>query len=172
MVPVIETARLRLRAFQERDLEPQAETLRDAEVMRHLGGRPLAREDVWRRMLSGLGLWAMYGYGYWVVESREDGRYLGQVGFADFKRELEPSIEGLPEMGWILAPWAQGQGFASEAVAAGLGWAAEELPGRDVVAIIAPDNAPSIRVAEKAGFVEEARSSYHDGPILIFRRAA
>ena len=73
MVPVIETARLRLRGFQERDLEPQAETLRDAEVMRHLGGRPLAREEVWRRMLTGLGLWAMYGYGYWVAEGREDG---------------------------------------------------------------------------------------------------
>jgi RimJ/RimL family protein N-acetyltransferase len=170
VVPLIETARLRLRAFEERDLAPQGESLRDLSVMRHLGGQPLGREDVWRRMLSGLGLWAMYGYGYWVAEAREDGRYLGQVGFADYKRDIEPSIEGEPEMGWIFAPWAQGKGYASEAVAAGLDWIGRTLPGRDVVAIIAPENQPSIRVAEKNGFAREASSLYHGDPILIFRR--
>ncbi len=73
-------------------------------------------------------------------------------------------------MGWIFAPWAQGKGYASEAVAAGLDWIGAALPGRDVVAIFAPENQPSIRVAKKNGFIEEASSLYHSDPILIFRR--
>ena len=170
MVPIIETARLRLRSLQESDLDVQAAMLGDPEYMRFLGGHPLEREESWRKMLCGPGLWAMLGYGYWGIERREDGAYLGQVGFADFKRDVKPSVEGIPEMGWLLAPNAHGKGFASEAVAAALDWATTSLAGREIVAIIDPANAPSIRVAEKAGFSERETASYRGEPILLFRR--
>ena len=123
-------------------------------------------------MLAGPGLWTMLGYGYWVAERREDGAYLGQIGFADFKRDMRPSIEGLPEMGWIFAPQAQGQGYASEAVAGALGWADEALKAREIVAIISHANAPSIRVAEKGGFSLREEAVYKGEPILLFRRPA
>ena len=168
--PVVETARLRLRPFRAEDLGPHAATMADPQVMRHLGGTGLAREDAWRRLLTGLGMWAMFGYGYWAVERRSDGAWIGQVGFADFKRDMQPSIEGLPEMGWIFAPAAQGQGFASEAVAAGLGWADEVLQAPEIVAIIDPDNAASIRLAEKVGFSEQNDARYRGSRILLFRR--
>ena len=45
----------------------------DPLVMTHLGGQPLAREDAWRKLLCGAGLWGLLGYGYWAVERREDG---------------------------------------------------------------------------------------------------
>lgn len=170
MVPVIETARVRLRTFREDDLDAQAATLRDPRVMRHLGGAPLAREETWRRMLASPGLWAMLGYGYWAVERRDDGTYLGQAGFADFKRDITPSIEGIPEMGWIFAPHAQGQGYASEAVAAGLAWADAHLAASEYCCIIDPANAASIRVAVKAGFVEAEHTLYKGEPTIIFRR--
>ena len=169
-VPTIETARLRLRPFRESDLAGQAEILADPDVVRHLGGTPLSREDSWRRMLCAPGLWALLGYGYWEVERREDGAFAGQVGFADFKRDMQPSIEGLPEMGWILAPWAQGHGFASEAVAAGLAWAERTLAAPEIVAIIDPENSASIRVAEKTGFDVREDATYRGEPILLFRR--
>jgi RimJ/RimL family protein N-acetyltransferase len=168
--PVVETARLRLRPFRHEDIATHARIMGDPEVVRHLGGTPLTREEAWRRMLCSPGLWTVLGYGYWAVERKAEGDYVGQVGFADFKRDMEPSIEGLPEMGWIFAPWAQGQGLAGEAVAAALEWADEVLDAPDIPAIISAENAPSIRLAEKAGFAERSEALYRGEPILLFRR--
>ena len=53
--PVLETARLILRPFQASDLEAQARTMGDPEVVRHLGGTPFSREDTWRRLLCAPG---------------------------------------------------------------------------------------------------------------------
>jgi RimJ/RimL family protein N-acetyltransferase len=167
--PRIETERLVLRASEARDLDGHAAMLGDAQTMRYIAG-PLPREDAWRRLLQGRGLWAMLGYGYWTVARREDDLYIGQIGFADFKRDLLPSIVGLPEMGWLMVSAAHGQGLAAEAVRAALGWAETELKAPEVVAIIAPENAPSVRLAERTGFVRADETLYRDEPTLIFRR--
>jgi len=168
--PTLETERLRLRAFRPSDLDAQAATMGDSEVVRHLGGHPFSREETWRKLLTGVGLWPLLGFGYWAVERREDGAYCGQAGFSDFKRDLTPSIEGTPEMGWIFAPAMQGKGYASEACAAGLRWLDEALPGREATAIISHANAASIRVAEKVGFSVREEALYRGEPILLFRR--
>jgi len=168
--PVLETARLVLRPYQASDLEAQAKAMSDSEVVRYLGASPLSREDSWRRLLCAPGLWALLGYGYWAIVARDDGRYLGQLGFADFKRDMIPGIEGLPEIGWIFTPAAQGQGYATEAAVAALAWADEVLRAPETVAIIDADNAASIRVAEKCGFNENEPATYRGEPILLFRR--
>lgn len=142
----------------------------DPEIVRHLGGAPFSREDTWRRMLAGPGLWALLGYGYWAIERKADGAYLGQLGFADFKRDMTPSIQGLPEIGWIFALHAHGQGYASEGAAAALAWADAELQAPQIVAIIDADNGASIRVAEKCGFSVREQATYRDAPILLYRR--
>jgi RimJ/RimL family protein N-acetyltransferase len=170
--PVIETERLRLRGFRSDDLMPQLATWSDPEVVRFGGGAVLGREDVWRRMLCVGGCWSMLGYGYWAVERRDDGAWLGQVGFADLKRDMKPSIEGLPEAGWVFASFAQGQGYASEALAAALQWADRNLPGREIAAIIDPANLPSIRLATSHGFGSPEETIYKEEPILLFRRPA
>ena len=168
--PRLETSRLVLRPFAADDVDAQAAMMGDAVVMHHLGGQPLAREDAWRKLLNGHALWSLLGYGYWAITARDDGRYLGQLGFADFKREMTPAIEGLPEMGWIFAPAAQGQGYATEACLAALDWADMALPARETVAIIDADNTASIRVAEKCGFNKSEPATYRGEPILLFRR--
>jgi RimJ/RimL family protein N-acetyltransferase len=170
--PVLETPRLRLRGFRASDLDAQAAAMTDREVVRHLGGSPMSREETWRKILASPGLWALLGYGYWVVERLEDGAYLGQIGFADFKRDMVPNIEGIPEMGWIVARQAQGQGYAMEALLAALAWADEALGSGEVVAIISHENAPSIRIAEKGGFSVREEAVYKGEPILLFRRPA
>jgi RimJ/RimL family protein N-acetyltransferase len=43
------------------------------------------------------------GFGYWVAEEKETGKFVGEIGFADYKRNLEPSLKGVPEIGWVLA---------------------------------------------------------------------
>jgi RimJ/RimL family protein N-acetyltransferase len=172
VAPTIETARLRLRAFRADDLPAVAAIMGDPAVMRHIGGVALGREESWRRMCGLAGLWQLLGYGYWAAEEKASGRLIGQVGFSDFHRDLEPRIEGMPEMGWILSPAAQGQGFGLEAVEAALAWADRTLGPREVPAIIDPMNAPSIRLAEKAGFTLREDASYRGEPILLFRRPA
>ena len=146
MGPVIETARLRLRCFREEDWPAWSATLADPEVVRHLGGIQFTAEDSWRRILSAAGAWPVLGYGYWAVERKEDELLVGQAGFADFKRDMSPSIVGMPEMGWIFASASQGRGYATEAVLAALAWADEALRGREIVAIVDAANAASIRV--------------------------
>ena len=167
--PTLETARLRLRAHRLHDFEPIAAMSGDPAVMRHItGAQP--REEVWRRMLCGPGMWALLGYGYWVAERREDGAVIGQIGLADFRRDMEPAIEGLPELGYIFATAVHGQGYASEAARAILSWADARPRFGQIVAIIDPANAPSIRLAERLGFSSREDATYKGEPILLFRR--
>ena len=142
------------------------------DVVRHIGGKPFSREEVWSRILRGRGLWSMLGYGYWAAYHKDSGRFVGDVGFADFHRAFEPSIEGVPEMGWVLDPWCHGRGFASEAVGAALAWAQRTLDADEYSCIIDPGNGPSIRLARKVGFREVARTLYKGEPIIVFRRPA
>jgi RimJ/RimL family protein N-acetyltransferase len=168
--PVIETARLRLRGFRASDLDAQAAMNADHGLMRLVGGQTHSREDSWRRLLASIGMWVLLGYGHWLVERKEDGVFLGNVGLFDWKRDMTPSIEGEPEMGWFFAAHAHGRGYASEAVAAALAWADRALAGREVVAMINRDNAASIRVAEKAGFAPSGEANYKDETLLLYRR--
>jgi RimJ/RimL family protein N-acetyltransferase len=64
------------------------------------------------------GLWTLVGLGYWVARDRATGRFVGEGGLADFRRDLTPALGNAPEVGWVLAPWAHGRGLATEAVRA------------------------------------------------------
>ena len=169
-VPLIETARLRLRAHRAEDHAGCLAIWSDPEVVRYIGGQPSTTEEVWKRLLQYAGLWSLLGYGYWAVEEKAGGRYIGDIGYADFRREMQPSLQGMLEFGWVLAPQAHGQGYASEAVAAITEWGQVHFPERRVACIIAPENLPSIRVAEKAGFHLWQQTRYHDNPTLVFTR--
>jgi RimJ/RimL family protein N-acetyltransferase len=71
----------------------------------------------------------------------------------------------------VLRPSAHGQGIASEAVRALLAWGEVNIPvAQSFMCIIDPGNAPSIRVAEKMGFREIARTTYKNSPTIVFRR--
>jgi RimJ/RimL family protein N-acetyltransferase len=168
--PTLETARLILRPFRAADVDAQAAMMGDPEVMRHIGGQGLAREESWRKLLCGAAMWGLFGYGYWAVERRAGGAMIGQIGFADFKRGIDPAIETIPEMGWLFAAEAGGQGFATEAGRAALDWIDAALGPPQVAAIIDAANASSIRVAEKLGFSAREDAVYRDAPILLFRR--
>ncbi|HET6554941.1 MAG TPA: GNAT family N-acetyltransferase [Dyella sp.] len=170
VVPVLDTERLRLRAHRAEDHAERVAIWSDPEVTRFIGGRPLTGEEIWRRFLQYMGLWSVLGYGYWAVEEKSTGRYIGDIGFADFKRDLQPSLEGMLEFGWVLASHAHGKGYASEAVVAAIHWAEQHRPGMRAVCIIDPANQPSIRVAEKAGFKRWQESTYHGGPTVVFSR--
>lgn len=168
-VPVLLTPRLRLRGHVAGDLDATAAMWADERVVRDITGRPSSREEAWARLLRYAGLWTVLGFGYWLVEDRVGGSFLGEVGIADFRRDLEPSLEDTLEAGWVMHPAAQGRGIATEAMHAVLAWADRHID-RTSVCMIAPGNAASFRVAEKCGFVEFARAAYRGEPTVLLAR--
>jgi RimJ/RimL family protein N-acetyltransferase len=164
---VITTARLVLAPHRADDLDDSAAMWADPEVVRFIGGRPLAREEAWTRLLRNVGQWSLVGYGYWVARDR-DGRFVGEIGFGDFRRALDPPLLDAPEVGWVLARHAHGRGIATEAVRAVLAWGDARFARTQC--IIDPDHAASIRVATKCGFVEIARATYRDAPTVVLER--
>jgi RimJ/RimL family protein N-acetyltransferase len=168
--PTLETERLILREFRRDDLDAHAATLGDEEVMRHIGGKPVNREDSWRRLMSGVGSWQLLGMGPWAVELKSDGRMVGHCGFFQFDRDMTPSILGEPEMGWIFDRSVHGQGIAFEACSAALKWAEREIGAPSYPAIIDLENTPSIKLAERLGFVRQPDAVYRDAAIALFRR--
>jgi RimJ/RimL family protein N-acetyltransferase len=167
MAPTIETARLVLRAHRLTDFEDCAALWASPIVNRHFG-TPLTREEAWSKFLRYSGHWAMKGYGFWAVEEKATGLYVGEVGFADFMREIVPHMGEDPEAGWVLAAWAHGKGFATEAMRAAQ--ASMEPRAAHTFCIIAPENAESVRVAEKCGFRHTGEAVYRDRRILVFER--
>jgi RimJ/RimL family protein N-acetyltransferase len=168
--PTLESERLVLRAHRREDFPDFFAMWTDPEVFRFIGGRQFTREEVWMRLLRGVGHWRLMGFGFWIVEEKASGRLVGEVGLGDFMRVIEPSLEGAIEAGWVLAPWAQGRGYATEAMTAALAWMDAALKPARCACIIDPDNAASIRVATKCGFAPACETLYRDAPILMFER--
>ena len=123
----METERLVLRAHRVEDFPRCAALWSDPVVIRYIGGIPLTPEDVWKRLLQYAGHWLLLGFGYWVVEEKVTGNFLGEVGFADLKRAIEPPLGNSPEAGWVFASSAHGKGFATEAVQAIHIWGANHF---------------------------------------------
>jgi RimJ/RimL family protein N-acetyltransferase len=168
--PLIETERLLLRPFTAQDLDAHAATLGDEQVMLHIGGKALNREDSWRRLLCGVGMWQLMGIGPWAVEQKSGGRMVGHCGFFQFERDMQPSIVGEPEMGWIFDRSVHGQGIAFEACNAALKWAESAIGADSYPAIIDLENSASMKLAERLGFLRQADATYRDAPIAVFRR--
>ncbi len=169
-VPVIETKRLKLRGHRLEDFVDCAAMWADPIVTRHIGGKPFSEEEVWARLLRYVGHWSLMGFGYWAIEERDTGDFVGELGFADFKRDMEPSIKGVPELGWVLASKAHGKGYATEAVRAAIAWGEDHFGPVRTVCIIHPDNLASIRVAEKCGYKDLQHTTYKGHATLLFNR--
>ena len=168
-IPVIETERLRLRAHTLGDFEVLAATWADPAVVRHIGA-PSTRTDSWSRLLRYRGHWALMGFGLWAIEEKQTGRYLGDLGLAEFQRDIQPSFEGTPEAGWAFATAAGGKGYATEALRTALQWADANLSAPKTCCIITPENLASVRVAEKCGFRKVREAIHGDHPVGVFER--
>lgn len=141
----------------------------DPVVTRHFG-RPFAEEESWTRLLRYVGHWALLGFGYWVVEEKATGSFAGEVGFANYKRDLESPLRDAPEIGWVFAARHHGRGYATEAARAAIAWGDAHFGRSQTTCIIHPENLPSIRVAEKCGYRELQLTAYKGQPTLVFVR--
>ncbi|MBK7535200.1 MAG: GNAT family N-acetyltransferase [Myxococcales bacterium] len=169
-VPSLLTERLSLTGPRRDDFDDIAALWAEPKVVEHITRRPLSREECWSRFLRSLGHWIHLGFGYWVVRERATGRFGGEVGLADLQRDMVPSCHGVPEAGWVLAPWAHGQGYATEAALAALSWCQEVLAPPRVVCLIDPRNHGSLAVAAKCQFEEVTRAPYAGAEVVLLQR--
>ena len=90
---------------------------------------------------------------------------------ADFRRDTQPNLQGIPEAGWAMKADAQGLGYASEAVAMMLEWADVELMHPTTACIMNPGHFASINVARKSGYSNETVGRYGKQDALFMERS-
>jgi RimJ/RimL family protein N-acetyltransferase len=169
-VPALETERLVLRGHVLEDFPAYAAMWADPHVTKFIGGKPLSEEEAWGKFLRNFGQWMVMGFGFWSVVERLSGERVGEVGFVEGRRDIVPSLIGMPECGWSLVKRAHGQGYATEAVRAALAWGETHFGTVRMACIIAPENIASLRVAEKSGFRTAHRTTYRGEPTLMLYR--
>ena len=143
---MIETERLILRPIDPvRDFEGWAEAMADERTVRFLGTPPMSRAQAWRSMAMAIGPWRIRGYGFFSLESKETGEWIGRVG------PWNPEGWPAPEIGWTISPRHLRRGYATAAARASVEYAYETLGWSEIIHCILPGNEASIRVAEKIG---------------------
>lgn len=143
----LETHRLRLRPFTLDDVEAYYEQIHSsAEVMRYLpGGVPRPKEATAQTVQHFIDHWAQHHFGMWALEDRNDHSFIGHAG-----------LNMIPEAADVEIAYALGRpywnkGFATEAVAAVLGYGLDVVGLPILYALAVPENAASQRVMIKLG---------------------
>jgi len=168
---VLATERLKLRRHRLDDFAACAAMWADPVVTRHIGGKPFSAEESWARLLRYVGHWTLLGFGYWVVEEEASGDFVGEVGFADFKRSIDSPYVHTPEIGWAFASGSHGKGYATEAVRAVVAWGDAHFGASPTHCLIDPENFASIRVAAKCGYRESGKATYKGQLTTVFVRS-
>jgi RimJ/RimL family protein N-acetyltransferase len=170
----LNTQRLVLRGWRESDLEPWSAMNADPEVCEHLGP-PLTVERSVASAYSFQDDLDRNGFGFWAVEVRATGEFLGFTG-------LDPVDDGMPftgvEVGWRLARSAWGHGYATEAATVALtyGFGTVGLP--EILAVTTSTNVRSRAVMRRIGMTYDPAGDFdepdvQDGPLsrhVLYRK--
>jgi RimJ/RimL family protein N-acetyltransferase len=158
----IATERLLLRQPTASDVTPMMEVHQDPEVMRFLGPYPVTLTIAWKNIAMMVGHWEMLGYGSWVVMDKSSGEMVGRVGL------WYPDGWLGVELGWTVKRSWWGHGIATEASRAALEWAWANVQVDHIISMIHPENAASIRIAEKLGESFEHSQIHNGSEVLVY----
>jgi ribosomal-protein-alanine N-acetyltransferase len=165
----LETPRLVLRDKRADDLDFVASLYADENVMRWIGdGCTLARDEVEARFVRVMAIESEPGHERWdafkILVRKADGVRVGQVGL------LRNAIDGVPdvEIGWWLAPFAWGQGYATEAALALRDFAFGELGLDHLSIVLHAENARSVAVARGIGGVYARQAIYRERSVTLY----
>jgi RimJ/RimL family protein N-acetyltransferase len=159
----VETKRLKFRRWQESDFRDFARYYADDENARYVGGQK-DPDQAWRHMALQIGHWKLKGFGYWAVDEKETGNFVGCAGL--WQSPGWPELE----LGYWLVKEHQGKGYALEACLRCIDYAREVLNASSLVSYVDPRNEPSIRLAKRLGAAYVGTielASY--GPHAVFR---
>lgn len=164
-IPVIETARLRLRAPEARDFDAYAD-FRGSDRARLLGG-PYTRAQAFDQLCAIIGHWQLRGFGRWIVADRATDAPLGIVGL------LHPEDWPEPEIAWSVFAPAEGRGIAEEAARAARAHAYGTLGWSTAISFVDPANHRSVALARRLGCTEDAPIDHPTrGPMHVWRHPA
>lgn len=167
----IESARLVLRRIAPGDLLFFTRIHAVAEIVRYIGhGRPRSAEETQTWMQTTLASYEELELGQLAVVRKADGALLGRCGMSDLVVETETAPRATPrawfgradvpagiaviqerELGYTFDSAFWGHGYATEAAQCVFAYAREVLRVGRVISVIHPENAPSMRVAERCG---------------------
>ncbi|RBI76016.1 N-acetyltransferase [Roseovarius sp. TE539] len=167
--PVLETERLRLRAFDARDVARGVNYLTQVRTV-YMGG-PYSRAAAWDHCAGLIGHWAIHGFGLFVLCLEGDDQAIGDCGL------LMPGGYPEIELGWgIWDPALEGRGYAREAARAVRAHAYGTFGLSTLVSYIDPENARSIALAERLGCTLDAGAAIPDLPgwtgTIVYRHPA
>jgi RimJ/RimL family protein N-acetyltransferase len=153
----LRTERLLLRRWREEDRRPFAALNADPEVMEHFPA-PLDRdesEELVERIEMGF---ERHGFGLWALELREGGEFIGFAGLAvpSFEAHFTPAVE----VGWRLARWAWGNGYATEAGRASLAHGFGALGLEEIVSMTTVRNRRSRAVMERLAMIRDPADDF------------
>lgn len=126
------------------------------DVMRYTGEPPLPSVEAAREAIAGYRDWDDPGYGRWACVLRDEGAMIGFCGLK-FLPEL-----GETDIGYRLHPDYWGRGLATEAARATLHYGFETLDLEEIVALVLPGNAASVRVLQKLRMERGEDITYFD----------
>ncbi|WP_329537509.1 GNAT family N-acetyltransferase (plasmid) [Streptomyces sp. NBC_01450] len=175
-MPELRTDRLLLRRWRESDLEPWAAMNADPEVREHLG-ELLTREQSDAAMAVMQAEFDDRGFGWWALEARETGEFIGRVGLDEVDEDMP--FAGV-DIGWRLMRSAWGHGYAAEAARACLAFGFEALGLPEVVASTTVNNLRSQAVMRRIGMTRDPADDFEDpsvpeGPLrrcVLYRTSA
>ncbi|MEX2969832.1 GNAT family N-acetyltransferase [Streptomyces sp. C184] len=157
----LRTERLILREWRASDLAPWAAMNADPEVRAHFP-EVLTREQSEVRVAAFQADLERRGWGWWAVEVRATGEFIGFTG-------LDPVEDEMPftgvEAGWRLTRSAWGQGYATEAGRAALAVGFDTLRLPEVLAVTTATNLRSQAVMRRLGMTRDPADDFDDPEI-------
>ena len=163
-IPTLMTPRLILRPPVLDDFPVFAQMM-TSERARYMGG-PYSPIGAWRAFCQDIALWQMFGHGALMIDRRDTGECIGQVGINH--GPLFPE----KELGWLLYEGQEGNGFATEAATALRDWGFAELKLPWLVSYVDPANHASMAVAQRMGGVLDPEAPREDPTDLVYRHWA
>ncbi len=155
--PEIQTDRLVLRAWVATDREPFAEMNADPEVMEHFPST-LSRADSDELVDAIVAGFQRNSFGLWALELRDNRRFMGFTGLSvpGFEAPFMPAVE----VGWRLARWAWGNGYATEAATAALDFGFSRAGLGQVVSFTSCQNVRSQAVMQRLGLTRDPTDDF------------
>jgi RimJ/RimL family protein N-acetyltransferase len=148
----IETPRLILRQWKASDYEPYIQLNRDADVMEFFPSVS-TKDETLAQMERFVVHIDRYGYGFFAVERKDNGQFIGFTGLSHPR--FEASFTPCVEVGWRLSKANWGQGFATEAALACLDFGFDTIGLDEIYAFTSVHNKRSEHVMIKAGMVKQ-----------------
>jgi RimJ/RimL family protein N-acetyltransferase len=159
-IPTLTTARLTLREPREADF-PAMLTFSQSPRAEFVGGK-VERKWIWRGLLANIGHWAIRGYGFYSVDTRE-GDFIGRIGVIFHDEWPEP------ELAWLLYDGFEGKGYAQEAALAAKADYHARISRSPLISMIDVPNTRSEALALRLGATLERTERDPDGDFHIYR---